>query len=294
MSIEFAIESPKEFLVLKYNWKEKRTTNTIKKVLVDSMSPDFLRLTNVPLPDQQQFSNYTAYSLDSGNRESYFRCTTVEQSASGAAIFKGVVWINRIPRIEKKYMTLKTVELPLLQKGNSTVVTIGDSHFIWRDARSLRKELSLKNDNIKFVGSFKDSYGFPHEAKVFDSSKDLLARIDGIPDAATYIFFFGAHDKNKDIKEVETQICTIFEKTIERNPQSRLVAITLPPAPNPKVEAHNLRFNRSLENCASKSGVSIIDLHHLFDDERGYLRNDGVHLNQYGNNLLVRELLKVL
>lgn len=79
--------------------------------------------------------------------------------------------------------------------GATKVSTIGDSRFISYGGSEVRRSIDKNAYNdLYFVGSLQDSYGYSHDAVGGDGSPQLLERYDDIPNADIYVILFGTND----------------------------------------------------------------------------------------------------
>lgn len=291
LSFDFIKNGHKFFIQLNFDWKKAQTIESFDEVTIDSLSHEFLKIKNT-FKNTDLFTNYHSYSLG-GQKDSYFRTSSISVN-DDAIIFTGVKWLNRIPDKSIKKSALKIVDLPLLQSGNKTLITLGDSQMLWRDGREFRKNLS-KNDNLLLLGSEKDVYGYPHEASVYATAKDILEKVSEIETAEYYVLFFGAHNKKTPPEVLSDQVCEILEALKEKKQTKEVLLITLPPSSNPTFDAYNKNFNEILLFCSqSEDKITIVDLYNRLKNEQEYLLEDQVHLNEKGYGILNKLLLKQL
>lgn len=287
--LDFYLKADRTFLPLNYTWKELTLIETIEDVTIDTVSLDYLRI-NSP-NDLINKTNTFCLELE---RPHYFRTTSVKKTDSTVA-FIGLKWLNGTPNLNTREITLQIVDLPLKQKGNITVTTIGDSQMLWRDGREFRKNLSMKNKSLYFKGENRDVYGYPCEAEIFVTTKKIEENIKDIKAVQNYILFFGAHDKNKTKEEITESVRNIFKTLSLRKKTQKVLVITLPPSPVLTFEEHNKKFNNILKKCANDyKKIVIVDLYKQLSFKKEYLRKDNVHLNKYGHNILSKLILKSL
>lgn len=287
--LDFNLKADKTFLPLNYSWKELTLLETIENVIIDTVSLDFLRV----YLSNDLINNRNTFCIET-ERLHYFKTTTIEKTDS-TVTFIGLKWLNGTPNLNIRETTLQIVDLPLKQRGTVTVTTIGDSQMFWREGREFRKNLSKKNKSLYFKGENRDVYGYPCEAEIVVTTKNIEENIQDIKETHSYILFFGVHDKNKDIKEITESVNNIFNELSVRKETQRVLVITLPPSPVLIFEKHNKTFNNILKKCANEyKNIVIVDLYREMNFKKGYLRKDNVHLNEYGHNLLSNLILKSL
>lgn len=287
--LDFCLKADRTFLPLNYKWKELTLIETIENVTIDTVSLDYLKINST----NDLINNTNTFCLKL-ERPHYFKTTSVKKTDSTVA-FIGLRWLNGTPNLNIRNTTLQIVDLPLKQKGNVTVTTIGDSQMLWRDGREFRKNLSTKNKSLYFKGKNRDVYGYPCEAETFVTAKNIEENIKDIKDVQNYILFFGAHDKNKNKEEITESVKNIFKTLSFRKETQKVLVVTLPPSPVFVFEEHNKKFNNILKKCANDyKNIIIIDLYKQLNFKKGYLRQDNVHLNKYGHNLLSKLILKSL
>lgn len=288
LTFDFINDAKKDFLQFNYDWNKIEIIDMVEKVTIDSISHDYLEVkNNFEIP--KTFNNLNSFSLDS-KRKSYFRTSEIIIKDS-TIVFSGVKWINHIPKKDLENTSIEVIDLPLIQFDGKTTTTIGDSQIIWRQARGLRKELSLKN-NLFFVGKKTDVFGYPYEGGTFDTTRDLLKLIPDIEPTAYYILFFGAQDKAMDKNQLSKNICEILNLLTKKKNVERILAITLPPSSNPKFNKYNQDFNALLLDCAKvHSNIKIVNLYNYLEDKQDYLTEDAVHLNDKGY-LFLNKLLR--
>ena len=289
LAVDFNFKAYRTFLPLNYSWNKLTLIETIEKVNIDTVSLDYLRINS----SIDLINNRNTFCLKK-DRLHYFKTTTVKKTDSTIS-FVGLKWLNGAPNLNIKETTLQIVDLPLKQKGNITITTIGDSQMFWRDGREFRKNLSMKNKSLKFKGGNRDVYGYPCEAETFVTAKNIEVNIKKIKEAQNYILFFGAHDKNRNEGEITESVCNILNELSCRKATQKVLVITLPPSQVLPFEEHNKLFNSILKKCAKEyKNVVIVDLYKHLNFKKGYLREDNVHLNAYGHNLLSNLILKSL
>lgn len=291
LTFDFIKKANVNFVQFNYNWSTAEVLENIGDVEIDSISHDYIAFkNNFHLPEGINQNNTF---LLKNKQETYFRASEILLD-SNKIIFSGVKWINQIPIKNSKQGALEVIDLPLIQPKGKTILTIGDSQIIWREARELRKNL-LQQKKLFFVGSQTDAYGYPYEGGTFNTSTEILKKIPNTPSAENIILFFGAQDKGVDEEIRNENICKILQSLQNKTETENIFAITLPPSTNPNYNAYNKTFNLKLEECAKQyEKVQIVDFNTFLKDKKNYLSEDEVHLNKNGylylNKFLTQEI----
>lgn len=292
LTVDFIQKAPNQFFQLRFDWDSAETSAVYHNVVIDSISHDFLQLQK-----QQQFSDITnqeTYRIQNDGIDSYFRATEIEEMRATVQL-KGVRWLNTIPDKSISHVSFSVLNLPLKQKGEKTITTIGDSQLTWREARDFRKALKNKNEDLVFEGLTKDVNAFPFVGGVFTRISEIKEVVPQITPTEYYVLFFGAQDKATDIVQLQQDVCAIFEILNGFSETKKVFLISLPPSSNKAVMQYNNKFNALASNCAkSYEKIVRIDLSELFKNENNYLLEDNVHLNEKGNQILIKKLAKLL
>jgi lysophospholipase L1-like esterase len=288
----FTRNAEESFFQLNYDWDNVRILGNLRNVIIDSISHDYLVLENSCLESNGLLNSNNTFII--GESNSFFRASNVK-CEKGRIVFSGIKWINNIPKYKMKNTDFKIADLPLIQSGKIKVITIGDSQIIWRKGREFRKNLS-KNENLIFIGNEKDIYGYGHEAVWNGKCADFINILKNIESADFYILFFGAHDKNTNYNELEECIHTTFEILLRRSSgNAKILAVTLPPSTNTIFNNYNQNFNHILlKEAKENKRIKVINIYEVLQNEKNYLYDDNVHLNEKGyhflNKLLIDEL----
>lgn len=291
LTFDFIGKANVKFVQFNYDWDNVEILETVNNISIDSLSHDYVSIKN-NFKLSEKLDNNNTFLLKN-NQESYFRASEIV-SDSNEIVFSGVKWINQIPNNKTKLGSLEIINLPLIQPKGKTILTIGDSQIIWREARELRKNL-VRKKKLQFVGSQTDAYGYPYEGGTFDTSKEILEKIPNAPAANYVILFFGAQDKGVEKEIRDNNICEILQLLQKKKETETIFAVTLPPSTNPVYNAYNDTFNIRLEQCAAQfNKVQIVDFNTFLKDKSNYLSEDEVHLNTSGylylNKLLTQEI----
>jgi|GEM_PF-885294 len=292
LTVDFIQKAPNQFYQLRFDWDRAETSAVYHDVEIDSISHDFLQLQKPP-----QFlgiTNQETYRIQNDGIDSYFRATEIEVMRATVQL-KGVRWLNTIPDKSISHVSFSVLNLPLKQKGEKTITTIGDSQLTWREARDFRKALKNKNEDLVFKGLTKDVNALPFVGGVFTRISEIKEVVPQITPTEYYVLFFGAQDKATDIVQLQQDVCAIFEILNGFSETKKVFLISLPPSSNKAVMQYNNKFNALASNCAkSYEKIVRIDLSELFKNENNYLLEDNVHLNEKGNQILIKKLAKLL
>jgi len=197
--------------------------------------------------------------------------------------FRGVHWINIIPKAKNGAITLTKVKLDLNQEGEQSVCMVGDSQLTWLSGKYTRKKIAEKFEDFRFVGNHSDVFNFPYEATLLNTTDAVLKTIDGIPLADIYIVYIGAHEegvKNTgfNLTEIIQHFTNLGSKVIWIKPLGYL----------PLNKQNTVReMNKASLELLNTKNVEIIDLSAEIKEPQNYLMEDGIHLNALGHEFLV-------
>jgi len=288
----FLYKPTEDFFQLNYDWDARTVIENLGEVTVDSISHDYLAIRN----DVEKAANINlqnTFLIEQGGKN-YFRTSNITIS-DNQIIFSGVKWINGMPKRQIRTANFQIIDLPVIQNGSKTITTIGDSQMLWDFGREFRKNLHLKNNDLVFLGNFKDVYGYPHEAGIYMTTRDILESLPSISSTSNYVLFFGAQDKNSNMETLHKEVCEIIATLNKREQTNKIIILNLPPSPISVFNNFNLEFNEILNRCIeSFENVKIISLYDELQTRENYLTEDGVHLNANGLRIAVNLLHKAL
>lgn len=176
-----------------------------------------------------------------------------------------------------------------------TVSMIGDSRFISHGGSILRKAIKKNSsNNLIFVGSLQDTYGYNHDAVGGSNSANLIARYDDIPLADIYIIMFGTNDN-----DLQTSINTISFIITEKLAQGSKVYYCAETPRNDHGDGNHIRRANSIAQMfQGVEGFEMIDLRTpLLNDDGTFndeLYRDHVHPNSDGGKIMGREIANKL
>lgn len=286
LSFDFWSKANRDFFQLNYDWKKKDLLYNYGIVKVDSVSYDFLKISNIKA-DDPQFDNKYTYSIDNKH---YFRYTS-KTGEDNRISFKGVYWINTMPDASIKNTTINKYNLPLKQNGKKTVCMIGDSQFVWQEGKYTRKDIARKFPDIKFVGNNTDLFGYPYCAELLLNTTKIADSLTKIPYALKYILFIGAHENN--VENIENNIKTILEHLLKNN--SKVILVIPPHYKNESKLPIQKKIKEVYNYYNDNSKIQIIDLENNMANIIDIcLMQDGIHLNFAGHKKLTEYLVKLL
>ncbi|MFK5878233.1 MAG: GDSL-type esterase/lipase family protein [Flavobacteriaceae bacterium] len=187
--------------------------------------------------------------------------------------------------------TIDIVNIPFIQHGKIKICTIGDSQTWWGFAGKLRKEMNNINGNILFVGNRQDAFGYPHEGEGGNNTKQVLNRLNKVPQADYYTLLLGTNDYKGSLDESKKNIIKITSTLLMKYTSSKIVYIT----PLPTINKERDNFNTKLKNklvveFKNNDKIDIIDVGQVYrenpDWAEAYLTGDGLHQNVKGVELM--------
>ena len=278
LSLDFIKHAKENFFQLNYNWDYVSLLKEYKDDKIDSLSHEYLK---IRVDSNYNFNTENTYCL---NNTYYFNTTNIHTHDSFIE-FTGLNWINNIPNSNVNLYSFDKVVLPIIQKGSYKVCMIGDSQISWLDGKYTRKNIHKELNDVTFVGSKKDVFGFPYEASILNSTEDILKNIDLLPEADSYILFIGAHEKKdntvNNLKYITDFLCR----------KGNLIVV-LPYFNN----AHKNTLASSISNLFTEikdnPNIKLIHLKDIVSDKD--LLKDGIHLNLSGHNILTNQLVSLL
>ncbi|WP_299098144.1 SGNH/GDSL hydrolase family protein [uncultured Winogradskyella sp.] len=205
------------------------------------------------------------------------------------SVLSNIEWIGKAPQEfeDFKKINFKIVDIDFIQFGTTSLCTIGDSQTWWSNAQNLRKYINDTNENLIFVGSNTDIFGYGHEGEGGNNSSELLNRIDNIPSADFYTLLLGTNDWKNNIETTFINITKITEHLTLLNPKAKILYLTPIPTTNKKRDLFNIDLSKKLiEKFKENKQIIVLDLRKKILDnenwEKDYLSHDGLHQNKDG------------
>ncbi|ASO04883.1 hypothetical protein [Arenibacter algicola] len=286
LTIDFQINGKRDFFQLNYDWNSIRELNNIADIKIDSVSYNFLNIELDSTKIDTSLNTNNSYCI---NDKYYFRSALIRK-AQKKINFHGVYWINDIPTNTNELVNLSIIDLPINQNGERTVCMIGDSQLNWLEGKHTRKDIANKIRDIKFVGHYKDVFGYPHQAFTLNNSNKIVNNLKELPYSQTYVLFIGAHESVNF--NTEYNIEKIVSFLLNKN--SHLILI-IPPNFEGK-DTKNI--HKIIKSCylqyRQMPNVKIIDLSKIIDNPDLFLMKDRIHLNLSGHNILTKYLIDAL
>lgn len=252
-------------------------------------------------PENFEVFNFNGvYKIQQKGKPFYFRFGWLVYEGE-KNIFKHLQWLDKKPVFSGKYesYTIQSVQIPFVQYGSISLCTIGDSQTWFSKAQKLRKYINEFDEDIIFVGSNNDVYGYPHDGEGGNDTKKLLKRIHRIPAADYYTLLIGTNDWNKNFDKAYENTLLIVSDLLKRHPNSKVLYLTPLPTTNKPRDIFNLRLSKKLITAFSKMNrVKILDLGKKMRDnhnwETDYLSNDGLHPSDNGVEFMAQHIANSL
>ena len=209
-NIIFVVQMKHRFYFLKYDWNNAKKIASVFDVKVLSVNKSKLVIVK---PGFAPASKYT-YRLDY-DLNPYFFSFEYRIKKGDTVSFYDVHWIKSTPKTIRDNCTITILDIPLIQKAKTSMLTIGDALLCRGAAETFRKNLAKKTD-IKFIGTQKDVLNIPHEAKTLIKSAEILNLIKNSK-ADYYILFFKWHPKFENKETFKKNIIAIRELLNQKN-----------------------------------------------------------------------------
>jgi hypothetical protein len=232
-----------------YEWKNLKVLNSIAHIKIISATRSGLQIA-----DNQSISMPTryTYALVGADEKYYFRYEYLVHKSNVIKFFE-VHWLKGMPTNFDGEFTLQTIELPLIQNGKYTAITLGDRHLCRSNAKDFRKELSDISDII-FLGSQNDVLGYPYEAQVGYSSQNVLHLAKKAEKTDYYILLFDWHKDKETLNDYLQNLSKIKQALMQKNPKK--IFWIIPP------NTYNLEAQKAIDNAIkslSDTKLIVID-----------------------------------
>lgn len=247
-----------------------------------------------------EFNFNNIYKIrDALNNEYYFRFGWVSY-IDGKSVFSQVNWIDEVsPPKNNSFVKFdfSVVDIRYIQFGNKTLCTIGDSQTWFSNAQNLRRLINEGNEDLIFIGSNTDIYGYGHEGEGGNTTTQLLDRINNIPLADYYTLLIGTNDFKDDIDLAYLNVLELLNYLTSFNPKAEIFYLTPLPTTNPARDDFNRQlFNRISSELKKKNNVTVLEVGgEMRKDENWdsvYFTSDGVHPNEAGVQLMAEIISK--
>ncbi len=286
--ILFYIEGKNHFTFLRFDFSNARPSGSAVPVRIDSFSYDLLRFRF--LQNKISLHPDTTYAL-SANRQTpvYFRF--IYQSADTPFVqLNGLRWIPQVPINLNDTLYLQAYDIPVIQKGQTTVMTLGDEWIYFNEAKNFRRFLA-EGRSFRFLGSHRDLYGYPAEAdyKRNYAQWDSITAI--VPRADYYIVFLDEFCKPYLSEKDLTEIFNKLVKNLEKHRPRKIYWINFPLNPgNKDFECHQ-KINRVLEHLP-QGNWQILNTDSLIGNRPEYWLPGRRYLNAAAYRRIANELKK--
>lgn len=170
---------------------------------------------------------------------------------------------------------------------------IGDSITWAEDGDYWRKFLLEHIPSLAFVGNHTGVFGYSHEGEGGNKTRDVLKRIDDVPDCPYYSLLIGTNDNveskvKSDIEKVASgtadRIIWIIEKLLKRQPTQliflgSLLACDYPDAPlrNDTNSATNKILLQRLDSVSKPQKIAWVDYANPVKKSQDWQTSDGLH-----------------
>ena len=261
-SIDFYKNSKKQFVQLNFNWKEEKLIHRYDNVIIDSVAYNYV---SIKFPKSNQISPNNTFAFQTNNDKYYFRTSTIQKENS-LSKFKHLIWLkNKAPSQNDKGFLLE-LDIPLIQNGDKTTNTIGDTFLTYKWANYFRKFLSEKLNTV-FVGNQKDLFAYPYDAYFLKSTSFIADKISETEYAQIYILFMGDHDLTLSDKQIISNWKIILTELENREKTEKIILLLLPPSRKEKKNNYRIRYNKLLKSLKTEYDIQIIDVYNLLNKE---------------------------
>ncbi len=241
-NIQFIKDIDKTFLQQKYNWKKVKKIDSIDNIRAIYATRNRLKIIAQKSP---ALPSKNTYALKIENENFYFRYEYLVPSFDTITFFD-VNWIKGRPKDLQKDFSLIKLDLPLIQNGKNTVVTLGDDNFCRQHDEVLRKELFM-HKSIRFIGTRKDVLGFPMEAEMNWSSSNILNIAKNLPQSDYQILLFSWHKSKESLEDYLNNLSKIKQILLAKN-SKKIFWITPPAKKNNAIDIQILKALKQLED----------------------------------------------
>lgn len=250
--------------------------------------------------DLDDFNFNGIYKLtDSQGAVYYFRFGWMEFEI-GRTIFSDVEWLQKMPPQKETVYNISTVEINFVQEGYITVSTIGDSQTWWKKSQNLRRKMDRNFQDLLFVGSNTDIYGYPHEGEGGNTTQNVIERFEYIPEADIYTVLLGANDFDHEIsiEKASDNLIQIFTMINNKYPESEIIYISPFPSPNEELYQYGNNLQESVLNkIGDLENIYFFNFKEIMVSNENWKNEyfaDIFHLNEKGVELLAKELSEII
>lgn len=277
----------------KFEWSSEDEIKDLGHIHISEIGFDYIEIKNQPQSlTKSSFSPNSIYKLITEEESLYFKYANILKKDS-TTLLASLNWLNHPPQdYGIKNGFLKEVNIPFIDKGNNVVQMIGNSNIWWNEGKRLRYLMNSKNDQLSFVGSNSDAYGFKHEGFFARSLSELNDKIKILP---ANVYIIGVFS---DYSEGDVHTISSLQKTISKikkvNKNSSIIIVTPFPSSEPEYEKRNQRLRSYLLNLplSEAPNIHVLDSYEIYENfpKNQVLLSDGVNLSAKGYSLLAKSL----
>jgi hypothetical protein len=287
MLIDFGLKGYRDFPQLNFDWDKTEVVKDYGMCEVLSIAHNMVSF-RFKKDLNELNSNNTLRIKTSTGKVFYFRYE-YKMVKEGDMQLRGGVWLTQNPKnIDRSNISVSEINVPMVQNGNIDVCFIGFSDNRWSGFRSLRKDLKQQNQDINFIGSKQDVYGYAYEpAQINKELGYLVEYLDQFPKSDIYILFFETLDisQNREVWEYLVKGLSKKGKKIYLNTWPELKESQK----NIEIQKINLLLS---EIAVSNDKVEILELNGRNDIGATLLDNGQYFLDNFGYQFYKKEILE--
>jgi len=244
-NIQFLVLFSDLFETLQWDWRQEKEPDTLGTFrLLEATSKNLRVLQN----EKTKFDpDYTYILKDKTGKKFYYRYEYAKQK-DDTLEFYGVYWLKGMPKFMEPEVQIARTQIPLVQNGKHTALTLGDQTVSRGKSERFRSLLSRKA-SLRFEGSHKDEWGFSYEGGVHTTLSRLQAMADTLRPRDYYFVMLTAASLKGDEGK---RMIPLLEKLLKKKPKKIFVI-----APKKSMDAES---QTEIDNWLSKhAGVIWLD-----------------------------------
>jgi len=246
-NISFYLNIDKYFAQQQYQWDKLTKIDSVKSVKVVFATRNGLKII---LNDTFSTPAKHTYALKNAGEIFFFRYEYL--LTSGDTIdFKDVHWLKGLPNNIELDFSLIKLQLPLIQHGKMSFITIGDENFCRHYDEVFRKELAATK-KVYFKGDQKGVLGFPIMAEANWSSQNIINITKNIPASDFPVVLFNWHSNLETIETYLKNLQVINENLLQKQPKK--IFWIVPPA------GDNIETNKKITKAILQLKSSKIEV----------------------------------
>lgn len=288
LTYDFSAKEQEDFWQANYAWDSMQVKKDFGEVSVKSHSYDFIQFSQQGKKSYPKNENILQVEIK--DQDYYLGYSNVVKKTKSLKFVSGF-WLTDQPPKKFKRATIKVVELPIIQNGNTTVNMIVDSQLMWRQGRGTRKWMATSNSNIEFVGMQKDMYGYPFNGRKQNTVSKVLRHKDNIEPADVYIVELGTHESKNDLAETKVDFKKLITFLEKKKADAEIYVVTIPPSTKAKSEKFIKELNDGIKDLKTER-VHIVDFYSILQRKgfEKYIASDGIHYNEQAYKILAKHL----